>query len=80
MALKVIDSHPGYLENVRERFGDSDSHQEGTHEARALGHGDRFNALEPISGPGQRLCYNRKDDFDVPAGRKLGNDSAILAV
>jgi len=80
MALEVIDPHPGYFGHVRERFGHSDPDQKGTHEARALGHSDRFHGLEAICGPGQGLCYNRKNDFDVPAGGQLGNDSAILAV
>lgn len=78
--MKVINPHPGDLEDVGDRFGDTDSDQEGPYEARTLGNGDRLNTLQVISGPGQCLCYNRQNDFDVPSRSKLGNNSAILAM
>jgi hypothetical protein len=76
----MIHAHPRYFENVSDRFGNSDSNQERTHQARPLGDRDGVDTLEGFSGTTQAFFDNREDGLDVPSGSKLRDNSAIFFV
>ena len=80
MTLQVVHIDERNLQRARQSFGETNAHEQGTHQSGTSREGDGSKLFLDDAGTLQRLVYHRNDILLMGARSQFWHDAAISLV